>query len=127
MHVALIVAITPQIGWQMISNIYNLSHILHLVSEPLLACTGSRIHQVHAAATGSEASDAIGEILVLGRGAVAFNGVQIELILVGCSADAPLVDLWWDGSALVGSLLVQAADLVAACLHLVAGCSLGVV
>lgn len=36
MHASsLVVAIAPEVGWKMISQINNLSHILHLVSKAL--------------------------------------------------------------------------------------------
>ena len=41
---------------------------------------------------------------------MSFDGIQIEIGLVGGAANAPLVYLRWDNAALVGLLLVKRAS-----------------
>jgi hypothetical protein len=104
-HAGGLIIVAAEICGQVVANVDDLGHVLHLVAEALRA--GAMVDEVEAAAGGPEAADAIREVLVLRRRAVAFDGVEIELGLVGRAADAPLVDLGWDDAALVGLLLVQ--------------------
>lgn len=101
----LVVAVAAQIGGQMVTNVDYLGHVLHLIAKTLR--TGTMVDEVEAAAGGPEAADAVGEVLVLRRGAVPLDGVEVELGLVRRATDAPLVDLGRDDAALVGLLLVQ--------------------
>ena len=64
----------------MVPNIDDLGHVLHLVAEALRASTV--VDEVEAAAGRPEAADAVGEVLVLRRGAVSLDGIEIELGLV---------------------------------------------
>ena len=104
-HAGGLIVVAAEICWQVVANVDDLGHVLHLVAEALRA--GAMVDEVEAAAGGPEAADSVREVLVLRRRAVAFDGVEIELGLVGGSTDAPLVDLRRDDAALVGLLLVQ--------------------
>jgi hypothetical protein len=82
-HIAL-VSTCPKIGWQMILDVYGLSHVLHLVAHPLAALRVS----LSAWAVGS---NPIRQVLVLwGR---TLQRIEVELVLVRGARDAPLVHL----------------------------------
>ena len=73
----------------MVFDIYNLSHIFHLVSHSLAAV----ISKMDTATSWSEATDTWWKILVLRRLAMPFDGIQVELVLIGSAAYASLVHL----------------------------------
>jgi hypothetical protein len=70
---------TPEVNWEMISHIYNLCHIFHIVTETLTSGT----HHVHLIAiTRSEVGNVVGEALSLWSLTLAFQGLQVQIILL---------------------------------------------
>lgn len=61
----LVIAVAAQVSRQMVAEIDDLGHVLHLVTEPLRS--SSMVDQVQSAARGSEAADAACQILILWR------------------------------------------------------------
>ena len=85
-----LVSTGSQILWQMILNVNNLRHIFHLMSNSL---SGWMIAKMDTAGSRSERANSRRKILVFRSLTVSFDGVQIELVLVGGPTDASLVSL----------------------------------
>lgn len=75
----------------MILHVYNLSHVFHLVADSLITIA-SHIDTI--VASRPEIGDARRvKVLVLWGRAVAFELIELELVLVRRTADASLVDM----------------------------------
>ena len=85
MHISLISS-NPQITWEMVFDIYDLSHVLHIITHSLSTLAV-------ALPTWSEGSNAVCKVLVFRSRA--FKWVEVELVLVRGSADTPFIDLLW--------------------------------
>ena len=69
----------PEVNREMIPHIYNLCHIFHIVSETLTSGT----HHVDLIAIAwPEVCNVVGETLSFGCLALAFQGLQVQIILL---------------------------------------------
>ena len=85
MHISLISS-SPQITWEMVFDVNDLSHVLHIITHSLSTLAV-------ALPTWSEGSNAVCQVLVFRSRA--FKWVEVELVLVRGSADTPFIDLLW--------------------------------
>ena len=83
MHISLISS-SPKITWEMVYDVNDLSHVLHIIAHSLSSLAV-------ALPTWSKGSYSVCQVLVF-RGR-AFKWVEVELVLVRGPADAPFIDL----------------------------------
>lgn len=93
---ATVVGSSSQIWRQMIFHIYNLSHILHLMSNSLISC-----HIYSILSTGSEVSNAWGvKILILRCWAMSLELIELELIFIWSSTDTSFINMMCANSSM---------------------------
>ena len=102
---SLIATVTPEVRWKMVTQINDLSHVLHLVSKPLRSWP--MIDEVKSTTRWSETTNTTCQVLILWSGTVTLDGIQVELSLVGCARNASFIDLRRNDSALISLFLVH--------------------
>lgn len=108
-----------EVDRQVLTHIDHLRHVLDLVAETLSRNT-TWVHELQATRrVRSEVSNAVRQVLVLRRRAVALDGVEVQMVLVGRATDAAHVHLVrYVGTALILLLLLHLLQLLLVLRHL---------
>ena len=79
---ALVCVRASEVNRQVLTHVDHLSHILNLIAESLPR-DAARVHELQAASrVRPEVANAIRQVLVLRRRAVALDGVEVQVVLV---------------------------------------------